>query len=127
MRMADRAETELVWATQIAEELLSALDERWRHTLTIVDHARAFRGVLPDGELGTLEAAAYLHDIGYAPALVQTGFHPLDGARFVRAAGYERLAGLVRIIQQLERRPRSSVSPTSSTRSPRRTRCSLAP
>jgi putative nucleotidyltransferase with HDIG domain len=28
-----------------------------------------------------------LHDIGYAPSLVATGFHPVDGARFLRAQG----------------------------------------
>lgn len=32
-----------------------------------------------------LEAAAVLHDIGYASALVKTGFHPLDGARYLRS------------------------------------------
>ncbi len=31
-----------------------------------------------------LVAAAYLHDIGYAPELAITGFHPLDGARHLR-------------------------------------------
>jgi hypothetical protein len=31
-----------------------------------------------------LEAAAFLHDIGYSPELVETGFHPLDGARYLR-------------------------------------------
>ena len=31
-----------------------------------------------------IEAAAWLHDIGYSPALAATGFHPLDGARFLR-------------------------------------------
>jgi HD superfamily phosphodiesterase len=31
-----------------------------------------------------LEAAAWLHDIGYAPDLAKTGFHPLDGARYLR-------------------------------------------
>ena len=31
-----------------------------------------------------LEAAAWLHDIGYAPGLAATGFHPLDGARYLR-------------------------------------------
>ena len=46
-----------------------------------------------DGE--TLVAAAYLHDIGYAPDLAVTGFHPLDGGRFVRAQGHELLARLV--------------------------------
>lgn len=35
-----------------------------------------------DAEL--LEAAAWLHDIGYSPDLVATGFHPLDGARYLR-------------------------------------------
>jgi len=28
--------------------------------------------------------AAWLHDIGYAPDLVETGFHPVDGARYLR-------------------------------------------
>jgi hypothetical protein len=31
-----------------------------------------------------LVAAATLHDVGYAPRLAVTGFHPLDGARFLR-------------------------------------------
>ena len=35
-----------------------------------------------DAEL--LEAAAVLHDIGYAPDLVKTGLHGLDGARYLR-------------------------------------------
>jgi HD superfamily phosphodiesterase len=43
----------------------------------------------------TLVAAAYLHDIGYAAELAKTGFHPLDGALWLRAQGLERLASLV--------------------------------
>jgi hypothetical protein len=35
-----------------------------------------------------VEAAAWLHDIGYAKPLVVTGFHPLDGARYLRDAGF---------------------------------------
>jgi HD domain-containing protein len=34
-----------------------------------------------DAEL--LEAAALLHDVGYAPDLAATGFHPLDGANYL--------------------------------------------
>ena len=35
---------------------------------------------LEDCEL--LVAAAFLHDVGYAPSLNRLGFHPVDGARF---------------------------------------------
>ena len=41
-------------------------------------------------------AAAYLHDIGYAPSLKKTRFHPLDDANDVlQAFGNKRLASLV--------------------------------
>jgi len=33
-----------------------------------------------------LEAAAWLHEIGYAPGLAVTGLHALDGARYLRDA-----------------------------------------
>jgi hypothetical protein len=42
-----------------------------------------------------LIAAGYVHDIGYAPGLKRTGLHQLDGARFIRKLGDERLACLV--------------------------------
>jgi HD superfamily phosphodiesterase len=31
-----------------------------------------------------LEAAAWMHDIGYAPGLAVTGLYALDGARYLR-------------------------------------------
>jgi hypothetical protein len=36
-----------------------------------------------------LVAAAWLHDIGYAPAVKDTGFHPLDGGRYLRRLGVD--------------------------------------
>ena len=49
---------------------------------------------LEDGPL--LVAAAWLHDVGYAPALATHLFHPLDGARALRElVGDQRLCGLV--------------------------------
>lgn len=43
-----------------------------------------------------LVAAAWLHDIGYAPGVVDVGFHPLDGARYLAGAGIpERVVNLV--------------------------------
>jgi HD superfamily phosphodiesterase len=94
-RMASRTESELAWAARTARGLLAQLEARWRHTLQVVERAQSFRDVLESDELKVLLAAAYLHDIGYAPELAETGFHPLDGARFTRDAGHERLAGLV--------------------------------
>src|SRR5207237_879981 len=78
-----------------AAELLRPLGRRWAHTLGVVERARSFAGVFPAGEFETLVAAAYLHDIGYAPVLVRAGLHPLDGACFLRCLGRERLACLV--------------------------------
>lgn len=43
-----------------------------------------------------LVAAAWLHDIGYADSLAVTGFHPLDGARWLRENGFDpRVTALV--------------------------------
>ncbi|MGW2188565.1 HD domain-containing protein [Streptomyces sp. NPDC001719] len=72
------------WAYGLAESLLSEpLPRRWAHSLGVAKRAQDLRPILgSDADL--LEAAAVLHDIGYTPALVKTGFHPLDGARFLR-------------------------------------------
>ncbi len=83
------------WAEQVSRRLLQPLGARWRHTKGVVKRAQVVGGVLELGEADVLIAAAFLHDIGYAPELAQTGFHPVDGAGFVRTCGYERLAGLV--------------------------------
>jgi HD domain len=43
-----------------------------------------------------LVSAAWLHDIGYASVVVDTGFHPIDGARHLRRlATDERIVNLV--------------------------------
>jgi HD domain len=61
----------------------------------LIVSARSLSDVLPAPELDVLVAAAYLHDIGYAPLLARTGLHPLDGACFLRSLGRERMACLV--------------------------------
>ncbi|WP_232838707.1 HD domain-containing protein [Streptomyces geranii] len=85
------------WAYPLAESLLSEpLPRRWKHSLGVAERARTIAAVVgEDAEL--LEAAAVLHDIGYAPDLAKTGFHPLDGARYLRdiARADERVVNLV--------------------------------
>jgi hypothetical protein len=93
--MARQREPESIWAERFVPELLEPLEARWRHTQRVVERTRSFHGMLVADELDVLISAAYLHGVGYAPVIAKTGFHPLDGARFVRDAGHERLAGLV--------------------------------
>ena len=74
------------WAEATARRILAkALPRRWAHTQGVAAAARTLAPVLGrDGDL--LTAAAWLHDIGYAPGVASTGFHPLDGARHLRDA-----------------------------------------
>src|SRR5215469_17191912 len=70
-------------AAELARTMLAeASPRRWRHVRSV---ARRARWVAKELSLSDdLVAAAWLHDIGYAPELAETGFHPLDGARYLR-------------------------------------------
>ena len=72
------------WADQLARALLrELLPRRWAHVQGVAARARGLAPVLgADADL--LEAAAWLHHIGYAPGLTLTGLHQLDGARYLR-------------------------------------------
>jgi HD superfamily phosphodiesterase len=94
MASPDGAES-LLWAEGTSWRLLEPSGRRWRHTLGVVDRARAAAEALAPEDAAVLLAAAYLHDVGYAPTMARTGLHPLDAARFVRDCGHQRLAGLV--------------------------------
>ncbi len=59
------------------------LPARWAHTQRVAAQARSLSPIL-GADADVLEAAAWLHDIGCSRRLVSTGFHPLDGARFLR-------------------------------------------
>ncbi len=74
------------WAQQLARALLQeTLTRRWAHVQGVAAQARSLAPVLgTDADL--LEAAAWLHDIGYVPDLAITGLHALDGARYLRDA-----------------------------------------
>jgi putative nucleotidyltransferase with HDIG domain len=85
----------VAWAAREAELRLSPLGSRWAHTQAVAARAQAVAAAVPEADRELLVAAAYLHDIGYAPELADSGFHPLDGARWLRAQGHERLACLV--------------------------------
>jgi HD superfamily phosphodiesterase len=74
-----------------AEGLLEPLATRWAHIQAVAEQAsRIAPAVLPADERETLIVVAWLHDIGYAPALATTGLHPLDGARHLETLGVDR-------------------------------------
>jgi len=83
-------------ARDLARALLAeAMPARWNHVRGVADAAEDI-GLLPGIDPDLLIAAALLHDVGYADDLAATGFHPLDGARYLRATGVdERLCSLV--------------------------------
>ncbi|WP_194907188.1 HD domain-containing protein [Quadrisphaera sp. INWT6] len=70
-------------ARRVARELLATVDDagrRWRHTQAVAARAREGSAAVAPQQVNLLISAAWLHDIGYAPALARTGFHPVDGA-----------------------------------------------
>jgi hypothetical protein len=83
------------WATAQAERLIAPLGDRWTHVRAVADKGRGVAAVLSSEDADLLVAAALLHDVGYAASLNRLGFHAVDGARFLRAQGQERLARLV--------------------------------
>lgn len=84
------------WAAEQASTLLKPQRNRWLHVQGVVKMAHLVGRIFDEEDYAYLIAAAYLHDIGYAPQISQTGFHPLDGARFVLSSLSDmRLASLV--------------------------------
>lgn len=70
-------------ARDLAASVLSApLPRRWAHVRGVAARAESVAAT-PGVDADALIAAAWLHDVGYSPSLVRTGFHPLDGARYL--------------------------------------------
>ena len=71
-------------ARQLAADLLAeTLPRRWSHTIAVAIAAEDLSSALTVDGAEEIVCAAWLHDIGYAPGLIDTGFHPLDGAAYL--------------------------------------------
>jgi hypothetical protein len=91
--------TDGMWAVTDAVDLaaayLSDTGDRWSHVSGVGCAAQAL-GETSRLVSDSLVSAAWLHDVGYARQLVDTGFHPIDGARFLISIGVpEEVVGLV--------------------------------
>jgi putative nucleotidyltransferase with HDIG domain len=64
--------------------------ERLHHCAAVAAKAEALAATVPPSAADTLIAAAWLHDIGYASLLRDSGFHPLDGAEYLRQEGWPK-------------------------------------
>jgi putative nucleotidyltransferase with HDIG domain len=74
----------LMWARDLSGQLLAVpLPRRWAHTQGVGRLAEQLADIVGD-DANLFAVAAWLHDIGYAPELVRTGMHQLDGARYLR-------------------------------------------
>jgi predicted hydrolase (HD superfamily) len=83
-------------ARDLASHIMREDPYRLRHLAAVAARADALSATVSVGTVDALVASAWLHDIGYAPALRQTGFHPLDGATYLRTEGWpDRVCTLV--------------------------------
>jgi HD superfamily phosphodiesterase len=73
-------------AQEMARSLLAeALPRRWAHVQGVAGKAQRVAASLTLSEV--LVAAAWLHDVGYARDVMDTGFHPLDGGCYLVSLG----------------------------------------
>ena len=72
----------------IATQLLGDVGTRLRHTRRVAKQASMVSDFLENRWSLAIVDAAWLHDIGHSPTVSSSGFHPLDGARWLRAEGY---------------------------------------
>ena len=70
---------------ELARMHLAGLEPRWSHVQAVGQTAE--RVCREYGFVDELAVAAWSHDLGYAPDLVVTGFHPLDGAQYLSRIG----------------------------------------
>jgi hypothetical protein len=82
-------------ARDLAFRFLHGDPDRWLHVQAVAARAGELRPAVAADDGSLLVTVAWLHDIGYSPALRETGFHPLDGARYLARAGHRREAALV--------------------------------
>jgi hypothetical protein len=74
-------------AEQLAKSLLrDELPMRWLHTQHVAAPAPVLAAGLQHADI--VIPSQWLHDIGYASRLIDSWFHPLDGARYLRREGW---------------------------------------
>jgi HD domain len=77
-------------AADQTRSILGSVPDRLAHSEGVARRAQFLTQTVAPKDAPLLVAAAWLHDVGYAPELRDTGFHPLDGARYLRSIGWSQ-------------------------------------
>lgn len=81
-------EIEPAEAAQLADRLLRDGGTRLAHSARVARQVARVACLLDEPWRSVIAKAAWLHDIGYSELVVRTGFHPLDGARWLLHRGW---------------------------------------
>src|SRR3954447_16304018 len=77
-------------AHDVVGDVLEHDPRRLHHCAGVASRVEMFAATVPEDAAETLVAAAWLHDIGYATAVRHSGYHPIDGARYLRREGWPK-------------------------------------
>jgi len=77
-------------AVDLTRYLLYSDPDRLAHSQAVARRAEVLALTVDQESALLLVAAAWLHDIGYAPGLHNTGYHPIDGAPHLQSIGWPR-------------------------------------
>jgi predicted hydrolase (HD superfamily) len=75
-------------ARDLVARILEDDPQRLRHCAGVAARAQALAVTVPSAAVDILVASGWLHDIGYGSQLQDSGFHPLDGAVYLRLEGW---------------------------------------
>ena len=75
-------------AENLVLELVTRDPMRLSHLTAVAARCSVLSVTVEAAHVDALVAAGWVHDIGYLPPLQQTGFHPLDGALYLRDTGW---------------------------------------
>jgi hypothetical protein len=75
-------------AAALANRLLGEIGTRLAHSARVALEADSVSELLDAPWRSAIVDAAWLHDIGYSDEVASTGFHPLDGARWLKDHGW---------------------------------------
>lgn len=73
-------------ARDLAESCLGGMGDRWLHVQAVGRSAEELQARGLDVS-DAVVMAAWLHDVGYGESVAETGFHPVDGARWLQEYG----------------------------------------